>query len=78
MGFTADLGYECWFPTCLAKSVEAMIDKARAELDFDLLGYGLGALEVCRLEGGLLLLGGTLQQSLTQIQNLNAPPMKLG
>ena len=78
MGFTADLGYECWFPTSLAKSVEAMIDKARAELDFDLLGYGLGALEVCRLEGGFVVAGWDFATELDPDPEFKRSPYEVG
>jgi aminomethyltransferase len=57
MGFTADLGYECWFPPGSCNAFEQGIESARKQLGWDIPGYGLGALEVCRLEGGFIVAG---------------------
>jgi len=57
MGFTADLGYECWMDRDLSTAFEQRISSARKSLDIELPGYGLTALEVCRLEGGFMVAG---------------------
>ena len=78
MGFTADLGYECWFATNDSKTIEQMIDRARAELGFDLLGYGLSALEVCRLEGGFIVAGWDFATELEPDPEFNRSPFEVG
>jgi aminomethyltransferase len=57
MGFTADLGYECWLKPEHANVLQQMVVAARTDLAIDILGYGLSALETCRLEGGFIVAG---------------------
>ena len=57
MGFTADLGYECWMETGLSEAFEQRIFLASHAMGITLLGYGLSALEACRLEGGFIVAG---------------------
>jgi glycine cleavage system T protein (aminomethyltransferase) len=57
MGFTADLGYECWFEPGSCDAFERAVETVRTDLGYDIPGYGLGALEVCRLEGGFIVAG---------------------
>jgi aminomethyltransferase len=53
-GYTGDLGYELWIPwTNAAKVWDALMTKGRA---FDLHAAGMLALDVARVEAGLLLI----------------------
>jgi aminomethyltransferase len=57
VGFTADLGYELWFEPGLNKAVERAISKAETDLDIQIAGYGVKALNTLRLEGGFIVPG---------------------
>ena len=57
MGFTADLGYECWFESSMADAFKRRIQSARKTMRIALPGYGLSALQACRLEGGFIVAG---------------------
>jgi glycine cleavage system aminomethyltransferase T len=46
MGFTADLGYECWFVPELVDTITQRISAARTALDNAMPGYGLSALQL--------------------------------
>ena len=53
-GYTGDLGYEIWVPwTDAVKVWDAIVEKGRA---FDLHAAGMLALDVARIEAGLLLI----------------------
>jgi aminomethyltransferase len=53
-GYTGDLGYEIWIPAEHALAVwDALVDAGRA---FDVLPAGMLALDVARVEAGLLLI----------------------
>ncbi len=53
-GYTGDLGYELWIPAEKALAVwDAVVDAGRA---FDVLPAGMLALDVARVEAGLLLI----------------------
>ncbi len=54
MGYTGDLGYEIWMPSDQAPEVwDALMDVGRA---FDIHPTGMLALDVARIEAGLLLI----------------------
>ncbi len=57
VGFTADLGYECWMTTDLVLIFQQRIVATRLETGLSMPGYGLRALETCRLEGGFVVAG---------------------
>ena len=78
MGFTADLGYECWFKTNQASDIMRAIDKAKSKLDFELIGYGLNALEVCRLEGGFVVAGWDFATELDPDPDFERSPYEVG
>ncbi|MCR8921316.1 aminomethyltransferase family protein [Dasania sp. GY-MA-18] len=62
VGFTADLGYEIWFKPDLAKTIEQAFIEAEKAVDIKIAGYGLTAIQLCRMEGGLVVPGwDTLQ-----------------
>ena len=53
-GYTGDLGYEIWVPSVLAVKVwDALMEAGRA---FDIHAAGMLALDVARIEAGLLLI----------------------
>ena len=57
LGFTGDLGYEIWFDTADVNLLQQTVINAENELDFKLRGYGLDALQVCRIEAGMIVPG---------------------
>lgn len=57
LGFTADLGYEVWFDPKFTPTMQDLVDSARDTLNLEIPGYGLTALEACRLEGAFIVAG---------------------
>jgi aminomethyltransferase len=57
VGFTADLGYECWMATDLVPVFRQRIVATRSGMGLSMPGYGLRTLETCRLEGGFVVAG---------------------
>lgn len=57
MGFTADLGYECWFDPKLYEAFETGLLSVRKSMGVDIPGYGITAMETCRIEGGFIVPG---------------------
>jgi aminomethyltransferase len=57
VGFTADLGYECWLEPAMVDEFIRRVGSVRTALDIALPGYGLSALQACRLEGGFVVAG---------------------
>ncbi len=55
VGFTADLGYECWLSVDATTAFQQAIVSARDSTGLDIPGYGLRTLETCRLEGGFVV-----------------------
>jgi aminomethyltransferase len=78
MGFTADLGYECWFVPDLIDDVTQRISAARLALDIAMPGYGLSALQACRLEGGFIVAGWDCSTELDPIPEFERSPYELG
>ena len=78
MGFTADLGYECWFNPSLVRELITRIELARRKLGIPLPGYGLDALEVCRLEGGYVVAGWDFSTELDLDLDLKRSPFEVG
>ena len=78
MGFTADLGYECWMKPELADAFMQSIESVRLLMDLALLGYGLSALQVCRLEGGLIVAGWDCATELEPQPGFERSPYELG
>ncbi len=62
-GFTADLGYEIWFKPDLRSAVEQAFTAAEEELGIQIAGYGLTAIQLCRMEGGLIVPGWDTAQT---------------
>jgi len=78
MGFTADLGYECWFEPGLADAFMQSIRSARSSMGMALPGYGLSALQACRLEGGFIVAGWDFATELDPQPGFARSPYELG
>jgi aminomethyltransferase len=78
MGFTADLGYECWLEPKQAEAFTRGIESARIELDITLPGYGLSALQACRLEGGFIVAGWDCATEIDPQPGFERTPFELG
>jgi aminomethyltransferase len=78
MGFTADLGYECWFEPGLADTFMRGIESARSSMGIALPGYGLDALQACRLEGGFIVAGWDFATELEPQPGFERSPYELG
>lgn len=76
-GYTGDLGYEIWIPTEAAVKVwDALVEAGRA---FDIHAAGMLALDVARVEAGLLLIDVDFhgsKKALTEAQKYS--PFELG
>ena len=57
LGFTGDLGYELWFSQEAAEAVNAVLGQAESALGFKVLGYGLSAVQICRIEAAMVVPG---------------------
>ena len=78
VGFTADLGYECWMPTELAPAFRARIVATRLEMALAIPGYGLRTLESCRLEGGFVVAGWDFSTELDPQPGFERTPYEVG
>lgn len=78
MGFTADLGYELWCSPNLAEAVMRRVATARSRLNISIPGYGLDALQACRLEGGFIVAGWDCSTELDPIPGFDRSPYDLG
>jgi aminomethyltransferase len=78
MGFTADLGYECWFDPALCTAFQERITAAARSLGMEIPGYGLTAVEACRLEGGLVVPGRECAIELAPQPGFERSPFELG
>lgn len=57
LGFTGDLGYEVWFPPESMSFIGEKLSTAEAALNLKIPGYGLSAVQVARLEAGMIVPG---------------------
>jgi aminomethyltransferase len=78
MGFTADLGYECWFQPELRSVIEEHVCNARESLGLAIPGYGLTALQACRLEGGYIVAGWDCSTEADPNPGFERSPFELG
>jgi len=78
MGFTADLGYECWFEPGLADAFIERVEATRSSMDVELPGYGLSALQACRLEGGFVVAGWDFATEMEPQPGFERSPYELG
>jgi aminomethyltransferase len=78
-GYTGDLGYEIWIPAAHAVAVwDALMDAGRP---FDIKPAGMLALDVARVEAGLLLIDvdfGSSKKALIEAQTYSPYEMGLG
>lgn len=63
VGFTGDLGYEIWFEPGLGVAVEDAFLAAEEALGIQIAGYGLTTIQLCRMEGGMIVPGWDTAQS---------------
>ncbi len=77
MGFTADLGYECWVEPELVEAFILSVQSARSSLSLSLPGYGLSALQCCRLEGGFIVAGWDFATELEPQPGFERSPYEL-
>jgi len=78
MGFTADLGYECWFEPGLADEFMQCIEAVKSSMGIEMPGYGLSALQACRLEGGFIVAGWDFATELDPRPGFERSPYELG
>ena len=78
MGFTADLGYECWFRPEQRSAIEKRIQTTRDSLGLAIPGYGLTALQACRLEGGFIVAGWDCSTKADPQPGFERSPYELG
>jgi len=77
-GFTADLGYECWIGPDRADFLVQRIESARSAMKIDVPGYGLSAVQACRLEGGFIVAGWDCSTELDPLPGFERSPYDLG
>ena len=78
MGFTADLGFEFWMTAEQSEALMVQIDAAREALSLDIPGYGLDALEACRIEGGFVVAGWDFSTELDPQPDFERTPFETG
>ena len=78
VGFTADLGYEVWFDSNSTLAIQDRLEKARETLGLDIPGYGLAALEVCRLEGAFIVAGWDFSTETDPTPGFERSPFEVG
>lgn len=78
MGFTGDLGYECWLAPEKRDGLIAAIGDVRERLGLGIPGYGLGALEACRLEAGFIVAGWDFATELDDAPGFDRTPFEVG
>ncbi len=77
-GFTADLGFECWLATDSADEMIRRVETARSELGIAIPGYGLDAVQACRLEGGFIVAGWDCATEVDPQPGFERSPFELG
>jgi len=78
LGFTADLGYELWFKPDLCKAFEQAVIDAEKALDVNIAGYGLTAIQICRMEGAFIVPGWDCAQQMEENPDFERSPYELG
>lgn len=77
MGFTGDLGYECWFEPQRGEAIAARLTAASKAADVEIVGYGLIALEACRIEAGLVVPGRECATDYAPLPGMQRSPFDL-
>ncbi|MEP5568853.1 MAG: aminomethyltransferase family protein [Halioglobus sp.] len=57
LGFTGDLGYELWFDPAAINAIQSAFSEAEERLGFAIIGYALSALQIARIEAGMIVPG---------------------
>jgi len=78
IGFTADLGYECWMTTDLVPAFQQRIVATRLDTGLAMPGYGLSTLETCRLEGGFVVAAWDFATELDPQPGFERTPFEVG
>ncbi len=73
LGFTGDLGYELWFEPAAVSAVEQAFSNAEECLGFSIPGYGLSALQIARIEAGMIVPGWDTAGEFTDPNNERTP-----
>jgi len=73
VGFTGDLGYEIWFSPDAIEAVEKALNKAEKALDLQIPGYGLTAVQICRIEAGMIVPGWDTIGEFTDLDKERTP-----
>ncbi|WOH36764.1 aminomethyltransferase family protein [Thalassotalea fonticola] len=73
VGFTGDLGYEIWFSPEAISTVEQAIVNTEQAMQITLPGYGLSALQMCRIEAGMIVPGWDTAGSFTDVIDERTP-----
>ena len=77
VGFTGDLGYEIWFEPALSVAIQEAFLAAEQELDIRIAGYGLTTIQLCRMEGGMIVPGWDTAQTFEDPE-FERSPFELG
>jgi len=77
VGFTGDLGYEIWFKPELCSAVEEAFLAAEVALGIRIAGYGLTTIQLCRMEGGMVVPGWDTAQTFEDPE-FERSPFELG
>ncbi len=77
VGFTADLGYEIWFDQGLCPAIERAFVGAEQALGLQISGYGLTTIQLCRMEGGMVVPGWDTAQTFEDSE-FERSPFELG
>ena len=77
VGFTADLGYEIWFKPEMAEDIEQAFVRAEETVGIQIAGYGLTAIQLCRMEGGMIVPGWDTLQTFEDSE-FERSPIELG
>ena len=78
VGFTADLGYECWMPVSHVAAFQQAVVEARQITGLAMPGYGLRTLETCRLEGGFVVAAWDFATELDPQPGFERTPYEVG
>ncbi|MEH6586197.1 MAG: aminomethyltransferase family protein [Halioglobus sp.] len=73
LGFTGDLGYELWFEPTAITTVEQAFSSAEEVLGFIVPGYALSALQIARIEAGMIVPGWDTAGEFTNLDNERTP-----
>jgi len=73
VGFTGDLGYEIWFHPDATETVKDALIDAEKQLNIQIPGYGLTALQACRIEAGMIVPGWDTAGEFTNLENERTP-----